>query len=66
MFVSPVQAWKSLNNISFGVAPNYQFARGTHMSWASPEKHEWIKLVSYETEEMELGNCVVMETYLTF
>jgi len=42
------------------------FAGGAHVPWASPEQCEGIKLVSHDTKEMEVENCVVMATYLTF
>ena len=66
MSASPITGWKSLKNISFGVAPNYQLARGIHMPWASPEQHEGVKLASCDTKGMEVENYVVMATYLTF
>jgi hypothetical protein len=40
--------------------------QGPHMPWASPEQHEGIKSVSHDTKEVEVENCVVMATYLTF
>jgi len=61
MLPSPVTGLKSLKNISFGVAPNYELARGAHMSWASPEQHKGIKLVLHDAKEMEVENCVVMQ-----
>jgi hypothetical protein len=68
MSSSPITGQKSLKNISFGVAPNYQIAGVVCMSWASPEQHEGIKplIVSHDTKEMEVKKCVVMATYLTF
>jgi len=48
----PTTGQKSLKNMSFGVAPNYQLARGAHMPWASPEWHEGIKLVSHDEKEL--------------
>jgi hypothetical protein len=66
MSASPITGRKGLKNITSGVAPNYRLARGTHMPWASPEQCEGIKLVPHDTKEMEVENCVVMATYLTF
>jgi len=62
----PCHRPEKLKNISFEVAPNYQLARGAHMPWASPEQYKGIKLVSHDAKEMEVENCVVMATYLTF
>jgi len=67
MSASPIAGWKSLENISFGMVPNYQLARGAHMPWASPEQHhEGIKLFSRDTKEIEVEKCVVMAIYLMF
>jgi hypothetical protein len=66
MSASRVTGRKTLKNISFGVAPNYQLAIGAHFSRASPEQHEGIKLVLPDTKEMEVENCVTVATYLTF